>query len=84
MEIEFGAHVLVRMAQRGVSRDEVQKVVEEPDTILFAADEHSNNHYVRRFTPKAIAAWQLSAEVVVTVVVDPYKRPNKVVTVMVD
>lgn len=79
MEIEFGTHVLVRMAQRGVSREEVQKVVEEPDTILFAADEHSNNHYVRKFIPD-----RLSAEVVVTVVVDPYKCPNKVVTVMVD
>lgn len=79
MEIEFGSHVLVRMAQRGVSRDEVQKVVDEPDTILFAADDHSNNHYVRKFIPA-----RLSAEVVVTVVVDPYKRPGKVVTVMVN
>jgi predicted RNA-binding protein YlqC (UPF0109 family) len=82
MEIEFGDHVLLRMAQRGVTREEVRKVVDEPDDLQVAADEHSNNHYVRRFIRETPG--QLSREALITVVVDPYKRPNKVVTVTVD
>lgn len=65
-----------------ITCEEVRKVVDEPDDLQVAADEHSNNHYVRRFIRETPG--QLSREALITVVVDPYKRPNKVVTVTVD
>lgn len=76
MEITFGIHVLQRMEERGVSREIVFDVLGEPDAVITAADEHNNTHYI-----KDVA--QLGGDTV-TVVVDPYKNPNKLVTVMRD
>ncbi len=73
MEVQFGSHALLRMAQRGISREVVMGILGQPDDLRVAADEHSNNHYLGRVA-------ELGGDVV-TVVLDPYKQPGKVVTV---
>lgn len=74
MEIEFGIHALQRMEVRGVSREIVFDVLGEPDAVITAADEHNNTHYIKDVV-------QLGGDTV-KLVVDPYKNPNKLVTVM--
>ena len=47
MGLEFGTHALERMEERGVSREMVFDILGDADTIITAADEHDNTHYVK-------------------------------------
>lgn len=54
----------------------ISEILTDANAIIPGADSHNNTHYVRVMP-------QLNGDTV-TVVVDPYKQPNRVVTVMRD